>query len=78
MEPKEKLSERNNLSVQNYRSQDFTSGLNLEQGYWIATDSMNIFESGKHLLRHSTQGHGCTLAIHKKARQNVHKVFLFA
>ena len=31
-----------------------------------------------HLLRHNTQGHGYTLATHKRAGQNIHKVFLFA
>ena len=28
-----------------------------------------------HLLRHNTQGHGYTLATHKRAGQNIHKVF---
>ena len=31
-----------------------------------------------HLLRHNTPRHGYTLATHKRAGQNIHKVFLFA
>ena len=31
-----------------------------------------------HLLRDNTQEQGYTLATHKRARQNIHKVFLFA